>query len=178
MAGTLQNRRWANALIDSGEVKVYQYGTQDPLIAGWTIGSTVRSAFVRLPPGEYIQRDWQGLETIITVSAQGFDWKVGPLPRYLLPRRPRAYGHGSCTVRPATSGRGIEKAQPRRREARGTSRQIWVHEALKLVRFRTERLNREGYHALFCLRDRPRPAVPAREPETIRRPPATKGGRG
>ncbi|RQR48773.1 beta-glucosidase [Burkholderia sp. Bp9126] len=87
LATTLGNRPWRNALIDTDDVKVYQYGNADAVTAGWTFDATRRVASINLRPGQYIQRDWQGVETSVTVTTQPFDWKLGPLPRYLLPVR-------------------------------------------------------------------------------------------
>ncbi|KVU38850.1 beta-glucosidase [Burkholderia ubonensis] len=87
LATTLGNRPWRNALVDTDDIKVYQYGNGDAVTAGWTIGATRRVASINLRPGQYIQRDWQGVETSVTVTTQPFDWELGPLPRYLLPVR-------------------------------------------------------------------------------------------
>jgi hypothetical protein len=88
LSSTVGKRNWAKALVDTDNVKAYQYGTDDPVIAGWTTDGKESVASLRLPAGKYIQRDWQGVETPVTITAQSFDWRVGPLPRYLIPDRP------------------------------------------------------------------------------------------
>jgi hypothetical protein len=85
LSTTLGKRSWGKSLIDTPDVKVYQYGSDDPVIAGWTPGSEDRTVSVNLPLGKYIQRDWQGVETPVTITDPHFDWRVGPLPRYLIP---------------------------------------------------------------------------------------------
>ena len=88
LSTTLGKRAWGKSLIDTPDVKVYQYGSADPVIVGWTPGTEDRTASVNLPPGNYIQRDWQGVDTPVTITDQDFAWQVGPLPRYLIPARP------------------------------------------------------------------------------------------
>ncbi|MGU7811580.1 beta-glucosidase [Burkholderia sp. AW49-1] len=90
LATTLANRPWRDALIDTDDVKVYQYGNSETVTAGWTVGPAQRVASINLPPGQYIQRDWQGVEKPVTVASQPFEWTLGPLPRYLL-----AAGHAN-----------------------------------------------------------------------------------
>lgn len=85
LATTVGQRKWDKSLIDTPDIKVYQYGPGDPVIVGWTPGTEGRTAAVSLPPGRYIQRDWQGVETPVTITDQDFAWQVGPLPRYLIP---------------------------------------------------------------------------------------------
>ena len=87
LATTLGKRSWRDALIDTDDVKVYQYGNGETVTAGWTVGPAPRVASINLHPGQYIQRDWQGVETPVTVASQPFEWTLGPLPRYLLPVR-------------------------------------------------------------------------------------------
>ncbi|RFU46019.1 cellulase family glycosylhydrolase [Paraburkholderia sp. DHOC27] len=85
LATTVGKRKWDKSLVDTPDIKVYQYGPGDPVIVGWTPGTENRTASISLPPGRYIQRDWQGVETAVTITDQDFDWQVGPLPRYLIP---------------------------------------------------------------------------------------------
>lgn len=87
LSTTLGKRAWGKSLIDTPDIKVYQYGSDDRVIVGWTPGTENRTASVTLPPGNYIQRDWQGVETPVTITDQDFSWQVGPLPRYLIPAR-------------------------------------------------------------------------------------------
>ncbi|MFP3565392.1 beta-glucosidase [Paraburkholderia sp. SIMBA_030] len=84
---TVGKRGWGKALVDAENVKAYRYGTDDPVIVGWTVDGKENTASISVPPGKYIQRDWQGVDTPLTISAQSFDWRVGPLPRYLIPDR-------------------------------------------------------------------------------------------
>lgn len=87
LAATIGSRPWRNALGD-GDVKVYQYGAgNDAVTAGWTVSATPGTASIDLPPGKYVERDWQGVETAVTVTARPYLWQLGPLPRYLLPVR-------------------------------------------------------------------------------------------
>ncbi|WP_366931796.1 beta-glucosidase [Paraburkholderia xenovorans] len=87
LSSTVGKRAWAKALVDDESVKAYQYGTDDPVFVGWTVDGNQRVASISLPPGEYIQRDWQGVDTPVTITAQNFRWRVGPVPRYLMPAR-------------------------------------------------------------------------------------------
>ncbi|MGF6755980.1 beta-glucosidase [Paraburkholderia sp. GAS42] len=87
LSSTLGNRSWSKTLVDTDDTKAYQYGTDSPVIAGWTIGPDERIASISVPAGNYIQRDWQGIETRTTITSQPFSWRVGPLPRYLVPAR-------------------------------------------------------------------------------------------
>ncbi len=88
LAATLGKRPWRDALVDSRTIKVYRYGSGDDAVtAGWTVGRTPEAASIRLPAGRYIQRDWQGVESTVTVTGGPFDWQLGPLPRYLLVAR-------------------------------------------------------------------------------------------
>ncbi|MEM5454247.1 beta-glucosidase [Paraburkholderia phytofirmans] len=87
LSSTLGKRNWARALVDEENLKAYQYGTDDPVIVGWTVDGKQRVASVSLPPGKYILRDWQGVDTPVTITAQKFQWRVGPIPRYLMPDR-------------------------------------------------------------------------------------------
>jgi hypothetical protein len=87
LSSTLGKRNWARALVDEENLKAYQYGTDDPVIVGWTVDGKQRVASVSLPPGKYILRDWQGVDTPVTITAQKFQWRVGPIPRYLIPDR-------------------------------------------------------------------------------------------
>ncbi|KVQ04335.1 hypothetical protein [Burkholderia ubonensis] len=84
LATTLGNRPWNDALIDTDDVKVYQYGNSELITAGWTVGPAPRIASIHLRPGQYIERDWQGVEKPVTIISQPFAWTLGPLPRYLL----------------------------------------------------------------------------------------------
>lgn len=89
LATTLGERAWNRALVDQPDVKAFQYGTaNDTIIAGWTVGADPRTVSLPLPAGQYIQRDWQGGESTVTVTnGQPLAWRVGPLPRYLIPAR-------------------------------------------------------------------------------------------
>ncbi|PRX90059.1 beta-glucosidase [Paraburkholderia sp. BL25I1N1] len=87
LSSTVGKRPWVKAFIDSENVKAYQYGTDDPVIAGWTVDGKQHDAVVSLPPGKYILRDWQGVDTPVSISAQVFHWRVGSIPRYLIPER-------------------------------------------------------------------------------------------
>jgi hypothetical protein len=92
LARTLGSRSWDLAISDTPDVKVYQYGgTSDPVIVGWRTDANEDTTFVRIPAGTYVQRDWQGVTSPVVVPAKGLDWKLGPLPRYLIPdtARPR-----------------------------------------------------------------------------------------
>jgi hypothetical protein len=84
LARTLGEKPWKAALVDTDDVKVFRYGDRDSVIAGWTVGTADRTVSVNLAPGQYIQRDWQGIDTPVTITGKTFDWRVGPLPRYLL----------------------------------------------------------------------------------------------
>jgi hypothetical protein len=85
LAKTLGARSWDHAFIDSSDVKVFQYGTTDPVIVGWQAGTNAHPTLVKIPPGNYIQRDWQGITSTLIVPAQGLNWQLGPMPKYLTP---------------------------------------------------------------------------------------------
>ncbi len=88
LAGTVGARPWRDALVDGQEIKAYRYGSgADTVTVGWTVGDAPAVASIRLPPGRYVQRDWQGVESPVTVTTEPFEWQLGPLPRYLLPAR-------------------------------------------------------------------------------------------
>jgi hypothetical protein len=82
---TLGARKWARALLDSRDVKVYQYGADNPVYVGWQTGANDSAASVQIPPGKYTQRDWQGATSTVTVPSGGFQWQLGELPKYLIP---------------------------------------------------------------------------------------------
>lgn len=84
LAATLERRAWRAALIDTPQTKVFEYGRRDPVIAGWTVGGE-RVVHLTLPAGTYVQRDWDGRQRRVAASNGQIDWKLGPLPRYLLP---------------------------------------------------------------------------------------------
>jgi len=86
LSATLGSRSWRSALVDDGDVKIYQYGNSGPVIVGWTTEPGTREVSVRVPAGEYVQRDWQGVESPVTVVDSEMKWRLGPLPRYLLPK--------------------------------------------------------------------------------------------
>lgn len=85
LTSTIGKRSWEKALLDEENVKLYQYGANDPVIAGWTVDGNQRDTSVSLPPGKYISRDWQGVDTPVVITNQKFHWRVGPIPRYLMP---------------------------------------------------------------------------------------------
>jgi len=86
LSATLGSRSWNSALVDDADVKIYQYGKSSPVIVGWTTQSVGRVVSVHVPAGDYVQRDWQGVESPVTVAASDFKWTLGPLPAYLLPK--------------------------------------------------------------------------------------------
>jgi polysaccharide biosynthesis protein PslG len=86
---TVGSRDWSRSLVDNGQVKVFQYGSSgDPVYVGWTADADADSSpmQVPIPPGQYTQRDWQGSTTTVTVGPN-FQWKLGALPKYLIPVR-------------------------------------------------------------------------------------------
>lgn len=95
-SATLGDRAWSKAWVDSADIKVYQYGggtgNDSPVISGWSVAKR-DSVHLALPAGDYVQRNWDGRETAVTVADKGLDWPVGPLPRYLLPKQPQQPGH-------------------------------------------------------------------------------------
>ncbi|MDE2289877.1 MAG: cellulase family glycosylhydrolase [Burkholderiales bacterium] len=84
LAATLERRAWRAALVDTPQTKVFEYGTSEPVIAGWTVAGE-RVVHLRLPAGAYVQRDWDGRQQPVAETNGQIDWKLGPLPRYLLP---------------------------------------------------------------------------------------------
>lgn len=88
LSSTVGKLNWAKALVDAENVKAYQYGTDDPVVVGWTTDGKESTVSLHLPAGKYVQRDWQGVDTPVTITAQSFDWRVGPMPRYLIADRP------------------------------------------------------------------------------------------
>lgn len=86
LSRTVGKRSWSKSLVDAENIKAYQYGTDDPVVVGWTTDGKESTASLHLPPGKYVQRDWQGTDTPVAITTQNFDWRVGPIPRYLIPR--------------------------------------------------------------------------------------------
>jgi hypothetical protein len=88
LTSTLGNRPWTKSLIEDDFVKVFQYGEGDDAIyAGWCSGLDTEKPLVKFPPGTWIQRDWQGRETEITVTDKGIDWRISPLPSWLIRKK-------------------------------------------------------------------------------------------
>jgi polysaccharide biosynthesis protein PslG len=86
---TVGGRDWSRAIADNDQLKVYQYGSSgDPVYVGWRADpdADMSPAPVAIPPGQYTQRDWQGITSTVTVGP-GFQWKLGALPKYLTPVR-------------------------------------------------------------------------------------------
>lgn len=89
LTATLGDKPWTRAHMDNANVKVLEYGQgAGRVIAGWTvqqfIGETVT---LRLPPGPYTLRDWQGRDSDIVIGDKGYEWQLRALPQYLIPRQ-------------------------------------------------------------------------------------------
>lgn len=82
------SRKWDHALVDDKDTKVYQYGEGDRVIVGWRsdVDADPVPTSVPVPPGTYTQIDWQGAKSTVTVN-EGFQWKLGALPKYLIPAK-------------------------------------------------------------------------------------------
>ncbi|MDR5733738.1 cellulase family glycosylhydrolase [Caballeronia sp. LZ025] len=82
------SRAWDRALVDNGDTKVFQYGGDDRVIVGWRsdVDADPVPTSVPVPPGTYKQIDWQGATSTLTVK-EGFQWKLGALPKYLIPAK-------------------------------------------------------------------------------------------
>lgn len=90
LARTLGARKWDRTILESGTVKVYQYGTgEDAVIAGWRTDASKRPVRVPVPRGNYVRRDWQGVSSPVVVPAEGLDWNLGTMPQYLVPAKGR-----------------------------------------------------------------------------------------
>lgn len=84
MHNELRDATFQSAPVDQTDVKVLSFsGSQGQVFVGWTIGQTPANTQVSIPDGSYIETDWQGKQTTVTVSGQSLDWKLGPQPRYL-----------------------------------------------------------------------------------------------
>lgn len=83
---TVGTKKWDHALVDRGDIKVYQYGSDDKVIVGWKTDTDANASptAVPIPPGTYTQRDWQGAASTVVVK-DGFQWELGALPKYLIP---------------------------------------------------------------------------------------------
>ncbi len=84
MSATLGDRPWANSLIDDNDAKVFQYQKDDDsIIAGWTVNRLGMGVTLKLPPGTYIKRNWDGREEEVVITDKGYDWTLRILPQYL-----------------------------------------------------------------------------------------------
>ncbi len=88
---TVGNRMWKRSFVDNETTKVYQYCERDEgdcVIAGWRRDADDGpvNTPVPIPPGKYTQIDWQGGTSTIEVN-DSFEWKLGVLPKYLVPAR-------------------------------------------------------------------------------------------
>jgi hypothetical protein len=59
-----------------------------PVIVGWRSddGADPVLTPAPIPPGRYTQIDWQGSTSSVEVR-EGFKWKLGALPKYLVPAK-------------------------------------------------------------------------------------------
>ncbi|KXU92962.1 hypothetical protein CR51_29775 [Caballeronia megalochromosomata] len=85
---TVGARKWNRAFVDDETTKIYQYGGDDRVIAGWRNDADADPILTPapIPPGRYTQIDWQGSTSTVEVG-EGFKWKLGALPKYLVPAR-------------------------------------------------------------------------------------------
>lgn len=84
MHNELRDATFQSAPVDETNVKVLKFsGSQGQVYVGYTVGLTASNAEVTVPDGTYIETDWQGKQTTVTVSGQSLNWKLGPQPRYL-----------------------------------------------------------------------------------------------
>lgn len=87
MHNELRDATFQSAPVDQPDMKVLSFrGAQGQVFVGWTVGQTPANVQVRVPNGNYIETDWQGKQTAVTVSGESLNWKVGPQPRYLTMR--------------------------------------------------------------------------------------------
>ncbi|SPB18015.1 hypothetical protein NOV72_05214 [Caballeronia novacaledonica] len=85
---TVGARKWNRAFVDDATTKIYQYGADDRVIAGWRSDADADPILTPapIPPGRYTQIDWQGSTSTVEVK-EGFKWKLGALPKYLVPAK-------------------------------------------------------------------------------------------
>jgi polysaccharide biosynthesis protein PslG len=85
---TIGARTWSRSFIDDEATKIYQYGGDNGVIVGWKSDADAEPTPTpaSIPPGKYTQIDWQGSTSTIEVK-EGFQWKLGALPKYLIPVR-------------------------------------------------------------------------------------------
>ncbi|WP_061150446.1 glycoside hydrolase 5 family protein [Caballeronia arvi] len=83
---TIGARKWNRSFVDDDTTKIYQYGGDDGVIAGWKSDADADPVLTPapIPPGRYTQIDWQGSTSTLEVK-EGFEWKLGALPKYLVP---------------------------------------------------------------------------------------------
>jgi hypothetical protein len=90
LSATLGNRPWRKSYVENDDVKIFEYrsasGEPGSVIAGWTVSDEPRAVAVQLPAGRYLRRDWRGQETpVIIPGGRAWEWKLGPMPEYLVP---------------------------------------------------------------------------------------------
>ncbi|WP_244818339.1 beta-glucosidase [Caballeronia sp. Lep1P3] len=85
---TIGSRMWTRSFVDDETTKIYQYGGDDGVIVGWKSDDDAAPALTpaSIPPGRYTQIDWQGSTSTVDVK-EGFQWKLGALPKYLVPQK-------------------------------------------------------------------------------------------
>lgn len=83
---TIGSKMWTHSFVDDDKTKIYQYGGDDGVIVGWSSDADAEPALTPalIPPGRYTQIDWQGSVSTVEVK-DGFQWKLGALPKYLVP---------------------------------------------------------------------------------------------
>ncbi len=87
MHNELRDATFQSAPVDQVGMKVLSFsGSQGQVFVGWTVAQTPANVEVNVPNGNYIETDWQGKQTAVTVTGQSLNWKLGPQPRYLTKR--------------------------------------------------------------------------------------------
>jgi hypothetical protein len=86
LTATLGDRPWKTALHETSLAHIHQYGEGgNAVIAGWTVYSPASEVLhIKPAPGKYLLRDWQGHDKTVEIPVTGYDWRLYPLPQYLV----------------------------------------------------------------------------------------------
>ncbi|SDU11785.1 Cellulase (glycosyl hydrolase family 5) [Verrucomicrobium sp. GAS474] len=96
MSATVGSRPCTKVLVDDADAKVFAFGSEDSsgsgdvVYAGWSVASVGKGAKLKIPPGNYTRRDWDGHEQDVVVDEKGYNWTLRPFPQYLFAKKDAA----------------------------------------------------------------------------------------